>query len=427
MSSDISLEQSLEQALQEMSRTADIEVILGQHPQYADQLRPLLQAARMARHHYERVPVAPGGLVAGRERFLAAAREQQQRAMPLVPAPRPARGILRGIRLALPVKLASTLLMVVLVAVLAGTATVWAARDSLPGEALYPVKLAVEDARLALASSQESRVDLALRFVEERAGEIRALAAAGRDVPAEALARMEQQAGRALDQAARVPEERTAALLMQIRTRMTNQAQQLEQARTRASGMAQGHLEQAAVVCRRAAEMAQVGLQDPPAFRLQQQKREQQQTPAGEQQREQRRNRNTPAATVQTLPQTSQPSLEPQPTWSATRTRPGAEMGPQPEMTPGGASATPMPEATARDPEETAGPESTQAGHGSGNGPTAYPTATIGAPAEPAPTSMPQATPAPHQGTSQPQETAPSPPGQTGVPQPPGGGHGGRP
>jgi hypothetical protein len=105
---------------------------------------------------------------------------------------------------------------------------------------------------------------------------------------------------------------------------------------------------------------------------------------------------------------------------SATRTRPGADMAPQPEMTPRRPSATPVPGTTPWDPEVTAGP-------GPGPGPTALPAATAGDPSHAAPTSMPQATEAPRGGTPQPQETAPGAPEGTGGPQMPGAGHEGRP
>lgn len=59
---------------------------------------------------------------------------------------------------------------VLVLAVLSGTA--YASGSSLPGDALYTVKRAVEDARLSLASTPESKAKLQVLFTEERIREL---------------------------------------------------------------------------------------------------------------------------------------------------------------------------------------------------------------------------------------------------------------
>ena len=88
MSTEVSLEKSLEHCLQELARTNDVETSLRRHPQHADRLRPLLETAQMTRRHFEAVPEAPNGLVAGRERLLAiAAQQRAQRGPAIAPGP----------------------------------------------------------------------------------------------------------------------------------------------------------------------------------------------------------------------------------------------------------------------------------------------------------------------------------------------------
>ncbi len=65
-------------------------------------------------------------------------------------------------------------------AVLAGSVgTVAASSGSLPGETLYPVKRATEEARLALQFSQQGKATLYLSYAENRAVELSALAGQG--------------------------------------------------------------------------------------------------------------------------------------------------------------------------------------------------------------------------------------------------------
>ena len=51
----------------------------------------------------------------------------------------------------------------------------WASSDSLPGERLYPIKLAIEQSRLVLPLSQESKAILHLSYADRRTQEIVAL------------------------------------------------------------------------------------------------------------------------------------------------------------------------------------------------------------------------------------------------------------
>lgn len=67
---------------------------------------------------------------------------------------------------------------VTLMTLAGGAGTVYASSDSLPGDMLYPVKIAAEDMRLAL-SDDEGDVDLLLDFMDERVDEMDALVLEG--------------------------------------------------------------------------------------------------------------------------------------------------------------------------------------------------------------------------------------------------------
>jgi hypothetical protein len=375
-----SFEQSLDHCLQALHRTRDIEEILRGYPRHADRLRPLLEIAVATHRHYADVPEAPGGLAVGRERMLAAAAQQRARGIATAGVGT-SRAKGRGFRLVLATRFVTILLLVVVSATALGGGIVWAANNSLPGDLLYPVKLATEDTRLAFASAPATQVDLALEFVEERAEEVRGLAATGRQVPDSAITRMEEHVERALTQAAWATDEETVDLLAQIARRTGVQAQALERAQATAPHQARARLASAAAVCRQGAEAARAGLDDPQAFRWRY--RHQQEileptrepvvitvTPESDREREQRQQREreyTPTSTVQATPRrprvTPELDVTPQPKGPQVTPRPSATpQGPQATPHPHGQQATPGLQNTPGDPSAPSGPQKTPQG-----------------------------------------------------------------
>jgi len=333
--------------------------------------------AQATHRYYETVPEAPGGLAAGRERLLAVAARQRARGVGATSATRTAttRTAGRKMKLIFATRLIAVLLVVVVGMAALGGGVVWAAGDSLPGDLLYPVKLATEDVRLALTSAPADQVDLALRFVEERAEEVRTLVEAGRQVPDETIARMERHIERALIQVAWVSDEEMTGLLTRVAERTRAQAQVLEQVRATAPQQAQPGLEHAATVCRQGAEAAEDGLNDPQAFRLrwhQQGARPEPAegtpeptsvpeqvtvTPGGDQEQEQDQERYqqqdqertyTPVGAPHITPHGPRATLVPQ------ATPRDAQATPIPQVTPPhGPQATPVPQATPQSPQRT--------------------------------------------------------------------------
>jgi len=88
---------------------------------------------------------------------------------------------------------------------LVGTVTTaLAAQDSLPQQALYPVKLVTEDLRLAMTKDPQQEFDLLVGFAGERTREMATLAQGGQDVPLDIALRLEQHLRLALEEASRL-------------------------------------------------------------------------------------------------------------------------------------------------------------------------------------------------------------------------------
>ena len=76
--------------------------------------------------------------------------------------------------------MASVILVIVLTLSALGGGTAYAAQDSLPGDALYPVKLGTEQLRMMLPGDDVVKAERALGFAERRVGEMEALTEKGR-------------------------------------------------------------------------------------------------------------------------------------------------------------------------------------------------------------------------------------------------------
>jgi len=146
----------LEEGLAQLRSGAGLEEVLARHPAQADQLRPLLETARLAQDLGKEVPDLQTAQNRSRARFLGAAHVRQQ------PAQKYEKKKLAGMRLAGVV----ALIAVFVVASLLGTGL--ASAEAVPGQALYPVKRAVEQAQMALTTRQSSRLELEEAFDQRR-------------------------------------------------------------------------------------------------------------------------------------------------------------------------------------------------------------------------------------------------------------------
>jgi hypothetical protein len=151
---DPAFELVLDQALQLRAAGSSVEACLARFPQYAAELRPLLEtAAHAAGGLRAGEPLPPPDLARGRARVLHAARASQ---------PRPATIVLRW----------ATALAFVLALAFGVSA---ASARSLPGDVVYPVKRALEGVQLALTSNLTVRRQLEAEHNARRQEEVRAL------------------------------------------------------------------------------------------------------------------------------------------------------------------------------------------------------------------------------------------------------------
>ena len=141
----------LEQCLEATESGADIETCLSPFPEMANELRPLLEAAQIARSmRDDYVPNA--ALQRSRSRLLlrAASLRKQDRSKP---------GFGR-----LP-RIAFAALALALLVFLTWQGLVVAAAKALPGDALYPYKLTAEDLSLKIAQDADARQLRALEAI----------------------------------------------------------------------------------------------------------------------------------------------------------------------------------------------------------------------------------------------------------------------
>jgi len=162
------------------------------------------------------------------------------------------------------------ILIVLAIAFGGTTATAFAAQDSLPSEALYPVKTFVEDIRLALTSDPEAEVDLLLQFSDERMEEIAALIEQGLPVPDAVATQLQSHLILALKTCAELDDAALLQLMSQIQTRSQEQLKVLEKLGEGSGNQPEEALELATQAMNNLRVTAEGALEDPITFRLHQ-------------------------------------------------------------------------------------------------------------------------------------------------------------
>jgi hypothetical protein len=210
----------------------------------------------------------PARIEAGREKFLIMARKT----IPAVSKPPKSRligwtNIFKKERSPM-----LTLARIVLLAAFAlgGTGvTAYAAQESLPDQALYPVKTWIEDVRLSLTKDPQTDFYLLEGFVEERIEEIEALVGGGLSVPNQVATRLNTHLQQMVRLAADMDDPALLKSMEQVQVRAQVQVQRLEKLRENApeDSEALGLATQAMHNMRNTAEDA---LQDPETFRQRQ-------------------------------------------------------------------------------------------------------------------------------------------------------------
>lgn len=161
--------------------------------------------------------------------------------------------------------------------------TVAAAQNSLPDQALYPLKTWSEDVRTRFTAGEQARINLALELTDRRAAEIQAMLAAGQPLPDSLAARYQAQAQTAIALAASQPDSLSAASLAQVQSRLQGQEQAF-------AGLTVAQADQASLqhtrdMLRDMLKLCDTGLHDPAVLRQQLRDQDQlnAQDPAGQQ------------------------------------------------------------------------------------------------------------------------------------------------
>ena len=250
---------------------------------------------------YSRVPAPPRGLAVGREKMLAEAARLEAVRGPLsatqkVQTRQPERR--RRMTHLLAYKVLAAVMAMVIAFSGAGGGVALAA-DSVPGDILYPVKLAVEDVRFFMTMNPAQRAELTMTFATERVREMERLVLRNQAVPDSTVARMTRQMEQTMAQIALAQPEEVPALMQRLMERTQTQQQLLEQLQTRAQEQSQAQLRTAAQVMERAQQMAATAAGDPQQFQQQYQHRyqgtlapQEEPAPAGEPERSRNENQN---------------------------------------------------------------------------------------------------------------------------------------
>ena len=143
-----------------------IDSALSRYPEYADEIRPELEAAIWLNQQRQTTAARPGYVNASRKRLVDQLKHETSNPVP-VKKPRltwdPAIFGLVFVTLFL------------FVSVLAFRGGLQIVNASIPGDRFYDLKLAVEDTQLSMASDEVEEAELRIQFADERAGEIEAL------------------------------------------------------------------------------------------------------------------------------------------------------------------------------------------------------------------------------------------------------------
>jgi len=159
----------LNECIDLLLRGESLEQCLQRYPEHAARLEPLLRVAQAAHETSSTVEPRPDFKAQSRYQMRTLLHDRKQkspsRRMPVLGwLPRWATAVIIG----------------VFVLLAAGGGTAVAASNSLPGDILYPVKLATERVQFTFTFSDEGTANLHAKFAERRAEEMARIAEAGR-------------------------------------------------------------------------------------------------------------------------------------------------------------------------------------------------------------------------------------------------------
>lgn len=173
----------LEICLEEMENGADLDTVLFRHPEYAEELRPILETSAQAKSLAAAEP-SPELVRRGRAKVLQQASQMREARV------QPSRRVW-----SVPLRRALVSLAVIAVLFISSTGLVQASSNTLPGDNLYPVKRTWEDVRLLFAFNTQAREALEIEHENERLEELNELFAEGRSVKVDFAGLLSSQEG----------------------------------------------------------------------------------------------------------------------------------------------------------------------------------------------------------------------------------------
>lgn len=175
-----------------------IEDCLASYPEYANQLRPLLELAAQVGRVITPASSATAR-TAGEQRMLTALAQRRERAAKTGPVIWYLQRVIRALTPGRPGRLRPAwnlaIVSLFILSITVGAVTVAASTYSLPGDLLYPVKMAAQQTRLFLTRDSEMQRQLEEQFSAQQRRDIQSVLNAGRRVDVEfwgTLQRMEE-------------------------------------------------------------------------------------------------------------------------------------------------------------------------------------------------------------------------------------------
>jgi len=163
--------------------------------------------------------------------------------------------------------LAGILLAVFLLVV--GSASVYAANNSLPGEPLYAIKTLVEDVQLSLVTSPQARLELTLNYTNRRMDEITSLITAGKFLPEKASQRFRGELEGALLLAAEMNDMQMQKALGKIKLAAEHQGMTIDELIEKLPDNAEPAITRLQERLQEQVHLSEFGERDPQAFRTQ--------------------------------------------------------------------------------------------------------------------------------------------------------------
>jgi hypothetical protein len=162
--------------LEELRGGQGVAELLRRYPEHGQELKPLLETAAWFGGQAAALAPRPGFMNASRARLM-----QQIAAQPPAPVSRTWGQLFSGLGSTWRFALQAAVVVVMLVCLAVGSSGIaYASQTALPGDALYPVKLALEKVELLVTLDPQAQLRLHVEFSQLRLAEMQRLLALGR-------------------------------------------------------------------------------------------------------------------------------------------------------------------------------------------------------------------------------------------------------